>query len=84
MTRYTAAQARQRVAELLDAAERGPAVVIERRGTRFRVQAEGHRRRPAGRRRSILAYLDPVVESGHWTWTWGSKGVTLVPRRRAR
>jgi hypothetical protein len=37
MRRYTAAQARQRLAEVLDTAKSGEAVVIERRGERFRV-----------------------------------------------
>ena len=34
------AEARQRLAELLDTAERGQAVMIERRGVRFVVEAQ--------------------------------------------
>jgi prevent-host-death family protein len=39
MKRYSVAQARQQFAELLDSAERGDAVVIDRRGVRFVVEA---------------------------------------------
>jgi len=39
MKRYTTAQARKQFAELLDAAERGQDVVIERRGVLFVLHA---------------------------------------------
>ncbi len=39
MKRYTAAKARQQFSLLLDAAERGEPVIVERRGVRFRIRA---------------------------------------------
>jgi prevent-host-death family protein len=43
MKRYSASQARARLAEVLDAAQRGMPVVIERRGVRYVVRVEGTR-----------------------------------------
>ena len=84
MKRYTAAQARQHFAEILDAAERGDPVVIERRGVRFVVEAQQQRRRPSVRRTSIIRYLDPAVAAGEWTWSWDADGLRFKSRRRAR
>ena len=61
MKRYTAAQARQRFAEVLDAAERGQPVLVERRGVSFVVQAQRVRRLRGQRRKSLILYLDPAV-----------------------
>ncbi len=82
MKRYTTAQARQRLAEVLDAAERGQPVVIERRGVRFVVQTQRRRRQTPGGRMSIIASLDPAVASGAWTWAWRSTGLRFERRRR--
>jgi antitoxin (DNA-binding transcriptional repressor) of toxin-antitoxin stability system len=84
MRRYTAAQARQRFAELLDAAERGDAVVVERRGIRFRLRAERGRPRRAGRRTPLIEHVDPAVARGDWTWRGDADGLRFVPRPRRR
>lgn len=84
MKRYSAAQARQQFAELLDAAEHGRPVVIERRGVRFVVEAQRPRRRPATRRRSIIQRIDPAVTSGEWTWNWKIEGLRFKSRHRTR
>ena len=69
MKRYTSSQLRSRLSEVLDAAERGEPVIVERRGTRFRIAAE--RSRPARRpKRSLIAWMDPAVAAGQWTWDW--------------
>jgi antitoxin (DNA-binding transcriptional repressor) of toxin-antitoxin stability system len=81
MKRYTMAQARQHFSEVLDAAEAGTAVVIERRGTRFVVQAERPRPRRTRRRRSVIEYLDPAVAAGQWTWALAPEGARFVARR---
>jgi antitoxin (DNA-binding transcriptional repressor) of toxin-antitoxin stability system len=82
MKRYTAAQARQNFAELLDAAEKGESVVIERRGTRFGLLAE--RRAPKARRpEPLVEILDPSVEAGQWTWDLGPRGLRFKPRKRS-
>jgi antitoxin (DNA-binding transcriptional repressor) of toxin-antitoxin stability system len=83
MKRFTVADARARFGDVLDAAEQGKDVVIERRGVRFTVQA-GTRSKPAVRRRSLIAGLDPALEAGDWGWTWTRQGVQFrrKPRRR--
>jgi hypothetical protein len=83
MKRYSAAQARQHLARVLDAAEAGDAVVIERGGVRFRVRAET-KATPQRRRTSLVAWMDPAVESGNWTWVWTKKGVRFSTRRPPR
>ncbi len=83
MKRYSVAQARASFSNLLDAAEAGDAVVIERRGVRFRLEAE----RRAGRRAprsSVIEDVDPVVMEGEWTWKSGKDGLEFVERRRRR
>jgi len=80
--RYTVSSARARLANVLDEAERGRPVIIERRGVRFDVVA-----RPAttgGRaRRSVIKYVDPAILDGTWTWAFSRKGLKLeVPRRK--
>ena len=84
MKRYTVAQARQRFAEVLDAAERGDPVVIERRGVRFIVEAQQRRRRPPVHRTSVIQRLDPAVAAGEWTWSWKAEGLRFKSRPRAR
>lgn len=83
MKRYTMAQARQRFSEVLDAAERGQPVVVERRGVRFVVQAAPARRRRERRRKSLVAYVDPAVAAGEWTWNWSARGLRFAGRRRS-
>jgi prevent-host-death family protein len=83
MKRYTAAQARQHLSNVLDAAEAGEPVIIERRGVRFAVHTD---KKVATRRRApLVEWMDPAVEAGDWTWEWTSKGLRFSgrkPRRR--
>jgi antitoxin (DNA-binding transcriptional repressor) of toxin-antitoxin stability system len=84
MKRYTATQARQDLSGLLDEAERGEAVVIERAGRRFQVVPQ-----PLAVSVRVPAHLDIVdasVASGSWTWRWGPKGLRFArrPGRRQR
>lgn len=82
MKRYSAAQARQHLSDVLDAAEAGEIIVIERRGVRFAVRAE---RRAASRRQvPLIEWIDPAVESGNWTWTWTAKGLRFSVRKPRR
>jgi hypothetical protein len=85
MKRYPVAVARQRLADLLDAADAGQRVVIERRGVRYIIEAE-KRRRPAARRRQpvLIKVVDAAIRSGEWTWTWQGDGLAFAPRRGAR
>jgi antitoxin (DNA-binding transcriptional repressor) of toxin-antitoxin stability system len=84
MKRYTVGQARERLAELLDAAESGRPVVVERRGVRFVVQRQPAPRRRARRRTPLLEYVDPALAAGEWTWTWSARGLRFSRRRSSR
>lgn len=85
MKRYTAATARQQFSLLLDTAERGESVVIERRGVRFRVRVED---KPAlkspPRRTALIEFVDPAVAAGRWSWDWEPKGLRFVSSKRGR
>ena len=79
--RYSISKARERLADVLDEAERGGSVVIERRNVLFEIRA---RRAPARRssRRPLIESLDPAVTAGQWTWDWSADGLKFRPRSR--
>jgi antitoxin (DNA-binding transcriptional repressor) of toxin-antitoxin stability system len=79
MKRYNAAQARANLSSLLDAAEAGEPVVIERRGVRFRLETDKGRRPP--RSSSVIEDVDPQVMEGNWEWQWGPDGLGFTVRR---
>ena len=81
MTSYTISQARERLPRLLDQAEQGQTILIERRGVRFALRAEPSRRART-RRTSLIAWMDPAVRDGDWTWIWGRRGLKFAKRRR--
>ena len=83
MKRYSVAQARQRFAELLDTAEQGQSVMIERRGVRFLIEARRQGRRRSARRKPVIEHVDPAITAGAWTWSWKNDGVRFQRRRRA-
>ena len=58
---------RRRFTEVLDAAEKGDEVLIERRGVRYVLRVESKRPRPR-RQQSLITYMDPAVAAGQWTW----------------
>lgn len=82
MSRYTATQARQNFARVLDQAATGRPVTIERGKLRFRLVLDGKRRghSPAA---SVIEILDPVVAGGNWTWQSGKTGLLFRPRTKA-
>jgi len=82
MKRYPVSVARERLADILDAADAGQRVVIERRGVRYVIEAE-KRRRPAARHRqpALIKVLDAAIRSGEWTWTWSGDNLAFAPRR---
>jgi hypothetical protein len=68
------------LAEVLDSAERGETVVIERHRIRFQVvvtKATAVRKRAA-----VIQILDPAVDRGDWTWKHGPAGLTFAGRKR--
>lgn len=81
MKRYTISQARERLADVLDEAERDGAVVIERRDVQYVIKAThtAPRKRSRG---SIIETLDPAVAAGQWQWNWTAKGIRFGRRGR--
>jgi hypothetical protein len=78
--RRHAATARQHFSGLLDAAERGDRVVIERRGVQFEL---GVRRPPPARARrtSLVEAMDCAVERGAWTWRADGNALVFEARK---
>lgn len=83
MTHMKVAEARARFGEILDEAEKGTPVLIERRGVRFRLIAEpGQSSKSAGA--PLFDFVDAAVMTGQWTWKAGAKGLAFAPRRTRR
>lgn len=83
MKRYSTAKARAELSTLLDAAEDGEVIVIERRGVRFSLRSEGEKK-PRRKRRSRIEHVDPLILEGEWTWSMGAGGVRLRRKTRRR
>ena len=81
MKRYSVSEARERFADVLDEADRSGSVVIERRDVRYVITTE-RKKRPKGRRRSIIETIDPAVARGQWTWEWTADGLRFDGRPR--
>jgi hypothetical protein len=83
MKRYSVSKARERLADLLNEADQGLPVIIERRDVRYVLRVEPASR-PRVSRRSVIETLDPTIDAGQWRWNWTPKGVRFaVPRARA-
>jgi hypothetical protein len=84
MKRYSVAHVRERLADVLDEADAGGTVIIERRGVRYvlRLQENAPPKR-TGQTRSVIETLDPSVAAGQWQWTMSAKGVRFSGRRRS-
>ena len=86
MKQYTVSELRQDLAAALDRAERGEAVLIGRRGKRFRLVADVPGRKRA-RAKPFFQVTDPDLLEGGWSWEWTAPGNALrlrVPRRAER
>ena len=83
MTHMKVAEARARFGEILDEAEKGTPVLIERRGVRFRLIAEPEDRSNAPEV-PLFEFVDTAVMTGQWTWKAGAKGLSFAPRRKRR
>ena len=77
------AEARARFGEVLDEAEKGATVIIERRGVRYRIIAE---RAPALRHQAaeLFDFVDADVLNGQWSWHAAAAGLAFEPRRKRR
>jgi hypothetical protein len=83
MTQIKASEARQEFFRLLDAAEKGEAVIVERKGTRFRLTLVPPEAIETPT--SPVLVEDPEVLSGNWTWVGDPEGqLQFRPRRKKR
>lgn len=78
------AEARARFGELLDEAEKGRPVSIERRGIRFRLIAESAGASQRSKTTPLFEFVDASVADGQWSWKPGRKGLTFSARRKRR
>jgi len=83
MTYLKVAEARARFGEMLDEAEKGTPVVIERRGVRFQLIAETDSP-SATPKKPVFDFVDAAVMSGQWTWKPAAKGLAFAARRKRR
>lgn len=83
MEHLKVAEARARFGEILDQAEKGRTVFIERRGIRFRLVAEPGDT-AARAQAPLFDSVDADVMAGQWTWATQAKGVAFTPRRSKR
>lgn len=83
--RFSVAEARQHLADVLDLAEKGAEVEIERRGVRYIVKADKPVARAGRRRRAPrVAIADTAVEAGAWTWNLEADGLRFQDTRRRK
>jgi hypothetical protein len=80
MKRFTVAEARARFGDMLDEADQGETVIIERRGVRYTLKSQPTRATTA-RKTRYFEWVDPAVMSGQWTWTLTKNGLRFMPRR---
>lgn len=81
---YNVAAARKELSTILNLAESGESVLIERNGTRFRLSAEPRVvRAPSKEQEPYVTLLHPSLEAGEWDWHLGPSGAEFVPRDRS-
>jgi antitoxin (DNA-binding transcriptional repressor) of toxin-antitoxin stability system len=82
MKGFSVAEARARFGDLLDQAEQGDPVVIQRRGVRFILRTEPQAASASSTR--FFEWLDPAVEAGDWTWDVAKSGMKFRSRRSTK
>ena len=83
MKRYSVVHVRERLADVLDEAEAGHPVFIERRGVRYVLKVEPESKASRRKRQPRIETLDSSVENGQWQWTPSAKGLRFRSRRQA-
>ena len=81
MRRFTVSEARARFGDVLDEADRGETVIIERRGVQYAVKIHPFPTEKTAPESKYFEWIDPVVMSGQWTWTLTKNGLRFTPRR---
>jgi len=84
MKHFNMATARQHFSDVLDAAENGDAVIIERRGVQFELSTRKGPKPASRKQPPRVALLDPAVDAGQWTWSSGSDGQLRFVARKPR
>ena len=74
MARYTATDARRHFFQLLDAAEQGEEIVLERHGVRFKLMLEESSSSKLQKKVKPLLTADEAVLEGNWTWVSDDEG----------
>ena len=75
------AEARARFGELLDEADQGETVIIERRGVQYTLKAHTATAKPMTGGKRLFEWIDPDVLNGQWTWTPTKNGLRFTPRK---
>lgn len=75
MKRYSVSELRAHLADVLDQAQNGETVIIERRGQRFQVIPRTLKNKWPELRAKIEIH-DPALLEGQWGWEW-KPGKTL-------
>lgn len=74
MSRYTATDARKQFFHLLDAAERGEEVVLERHGVRFKLTLDVSQVDKSHKDEAAFTVEDTALLEGNWTWVSDEHG----------
>lgn len=80
--RYTVSHARERLADVLDEAERTGSILIQRGDREYVITPK--RRTRAAKPQSVIEVLDPAIDAGAWTWDLTASGLRFRPRARRR
>ncbi|HXG88937.1 MAG TPA: type II toxin-antitoxin system prevent-host-death family antitoxin [Vicinamibacterales bacterium] len=80
---FRVAEARAQFGQLLDRAEQGDPVFIERHGVRFVLRAEPAEPTPSADR-PFFSRVHAGILGGEWTWDHGPRGLRLRPSRTSR
>ena len=75
------AEARAKFSHLLDEADQGETVIIERHGVQYTLKSQPAQTKPHPAKNRYFEWVDPAVMSGQWTWTLTKKGLRFKPRR---
>lgn len=80
MKRYTVSKARERLADVLNEADRTGSVLIERGDVQYVITPKATSKRKVGKR-SVIETVDSAIGEGQWRWEWTSKGARFTGRR---
>ena len=77
--RYSVSKARERLADVLNEADRNGSVLIERGDVQYVISVKTASKRPTPKR-SVIETVDPAVAEGQWRWDATAKGLRFAGR----